>query len=110
MNGKKNFCMYCLQHFSSEKILNNHKENCILINGTQGITMPTNNEKILKFNGFNKQLPIPFVIYADFEAITEKIHSCQPNDKTLKLIKIIKTVDMVIRLFVVMMINSQKKQ
>ena len=76
---KKHFCMYCLQHFTSERILNNHKENCILINGTQGITMPTNNEKILKFNGFKKQLPVPFVIYADFEAITEKIDSCQPN-------------------------------
>ena len=78
--NKKHFCMHCLQHFTNESILNNHKENCILINGTQGIKMPTNNEKILKFNGFNKQLPIPFVIYADFEAITEKIDSCQRND------------------------------
>ena len=25
-------------------------------------------------------LPVPFVIYADFEAITEKIDSCQPSD------------------------------
>ena len=78
--NKKHFCMHCLQHFTNESILNNHKENCILINGTQGIKMPTNNEKILKFNGFKKQLPVPFVIYADFEAITEKIDSCQPND------------------------------
>ena len=79
-NGKKHFCMYCLQHFSSERILNDHKENCIIINGTQGIKMPIKKEKILKFNGFNKQLPVPFVIYADFEAITEKIDSCQRND------------------------------
>ena len=79
-NGKKYFCMHCLQHFTNERILNNHKENCIIINGTQGIKMPTKEEKILKFNGFNKQLPVPFVIYADFEAITEKIDSCQRND------------------------------
>ena len=72
--------MLCLQHFSSERILTNHKENCIIINGTQGITMPSGLENILKFKGFNKQLPIPFVIYADFEAITEKIDSCQRND------------------------------
>ena len=78
--NKKHFCMHCLQHFTNESILNNHKENCILINGTQGITMPTKKENILKFNGFKKQLPVPFVIYADFEAITEKIDSCQPND------------------------------
>ena len=51
---------------------------------------------------------LPFVIYADFEAITEKIKSCQPNnDKsyTNVHIKSIQTVDMAIRLYVVMMIN-----
>ena len=37
-------------------------------------------KKCLKFDGFKKKLPVPFVIYADFEAITEKIDSCQPND------------------------------
>ena len=79
-DGKKHFCMYCLQHFSSERILNDHKENCIIINGTQGIEMPDKYLKILKFNGFKKQLPVPFVIYADFEAITEKIDNCQRND------------------------------
>ena len=28
-----------------------------------------------------KQLSVPFVIYADFEAITEKVDSCQPNNE-----------------------------
>ncbi|XP_068720420.1 uncharacterized protein [Montipora capricornis] len=42
--------------------------------------MPTKDDNILKFNNFHKQLPVPFVIYADFEAITEKISGCQPND------------------------------
>ena len=42
--------------------------------------MPTKKDNILKFNNFDKQLLVPFVIYADFEAITEKIHGCQPND------------------------------
>ena len=42
--------------------------------------MPTKDNSILKFNNFHKQLPVPFVIYSDFEAITEKIHGCQPND------------------------------
>ena len=35
---RKNFCMHCLQCFSSEKVLNNHKENCITINGVQVYT------------------------------------------------------------------------
>ena len=77
---RKHFCMYCLQCFSSERVLTNHKENCIQINGTQSIRMPDKDNNILKFNGYNKQLPVPFVIYADFEAITEKIDSCQRND------------------------------
>ena len=76
----KHFCMHCLQCFSSERVLNNHKDNCIQINGTQAVKMPDEDNNILKFNNFHKQLPIPFVIYADFEAITEKISSCQPNN------------------------------
>ena len=35
----------------------------------------------VKFNNFHKQLPVSFVRYADFEAITQKIDSCQPNDE-----------------------------
>ena len=80
---RKHFCMHCLQCFSSERILTNYKENCIQINGKQAIKMPTKGENILKFNNFHKQLPVPFVIYADFEAITEKIQGCQRyNDKS----------------------------
>ena len=79
-NERKHFCMHCLQCFSSERVLTDHKENCIQVNGTQAIKMPTKNDDILKFNNFHKQLPVPFVIYSDFEAITEKIHGCQPND------------------------------
>ena len=70
---RKHFCMYCLQCFSSEKVLTNHKENCIQVNGTQAIKMPSKNDNILKFNNFHKQLQVPFVIYADFEAITEMV-------------------------------------
>ena len=77
---RKHFCMHCLQCFISERVLNNHKDNCIQINGTQAVKMPDKDNNILKFNNFHKQLPVPFVIYADFEAITEKISSCQPNN------------------------------
>ena len=80
---RKNFCMHCLQCFSSERVLNDHKDNCIQVNGTQAVRMPTKDNNILKFNNFHKQQPVPFVIYADFEAITERIQGCQPdNDKS----------------------------
>ena len=79
---RKHFCMYCLQCFSSERVLNNHKDNCIQVNGTQAVNMPTKDNNILKFNNFHKQQPVPFVIYADFEAITEKVQGCQQNNES----------------------------
>ena len=78
--GSKHFCMHCLQCFSSERVLDNHKDNCIQVNGTQAVKMPDKDNNILKFNNFHEQHPVPFVIYADFEAITEKISGCLPND------------------------------
>ena len=77
---RKHFCMHCLQCFSSERVLNNHKDNCIQVNGIQAVNMPDKDNNILKFNNFHKQQPVPFVIYADFEAITEKIQGCRQNN------------------------------
>ena len=77
---RKHFCMHCLQCFSSERVLNNHKDNCIQVNGIQAVNMPEKGDNILKFNNFHKQQPVPFVIYSDFESITEKVQGCQPNN------------------------------
>ena len=76
----KHFCMHCLQCFSSERVLNDHRDNCIQLNGEQAVKMPNKDNNILKYNNFHKQQPIPFVIYVDFEAITEKISGCKPNN------------------------------
>ena len=78
--NKKHFCMYCLQCFSSDRVLNEHKDNCIQVNGTQVVKMPDKDNNILKFINFHKQQPVPFAIYADFEAIIEKISGCKPNN------------------------------
>ena len=77
---KKHFCMYCLQNFSTEQILLKHKDNCMVVNGKQAIRMPKKGENILQFKNHQKQMPAPFVIYADFEAVTEKIQGCEPNN------------------------------
>ena len=77
---RKHFCMYCLQCFSSEIISSNHIKNCLTINGKQAINMPKESENILKFNNFHKQLPVSFVIYADFGAITKKVQ--EQNEET----------------------------
>ena len=77
-NCKKHFCMYCLQCFSREDVLAEHVKNCLSINGKQAIKMPKKGQHV-NFRNYHKQIPAPFVIYADFEAITEKIHGCQKS-------------------------------
>ena len=76
---RKHFCMHCLQYFKSEIVFNNHTENCIIINGAQAIKMPKADDMV-HFKNYHKGLAAPFVIYADFEAINEKVHRCQPNN------------------------------
>ena len=78
---RKHFCMYCLQCFSSKRILANHVNNCLTINVAQAINMPKEGENILKFNNFHKQLPVSFVIYADFEGITKKVQGCKQSEE-----------------------------
>ena len=79
-NCKKHFCMYCLQCFSREDVLAEHVKNCLSINGKQAIKMPKKGQHV-NFRNYHKQIPAPFVIYADFEAITEKVHGCLPNNE-----------------------------
>ena len=43
--------------------------------------MPKQGENVLKFSNFHKQLPVPFVIYADFEAITKKVQGCKQSEE-----------------------------
>ena len=75
--SKKYFCLHCVQPFYSEYDLEAHKKDCLIVNGTQQIEMPKEGSKVY-FQNCQKQFPIPFVIYADFEAITKKIDTCSP--------------------------------
>ena len=76
---RKHFRMHCLQYFSTEKILAKHKCNYMVINGEQAIRMPKE-VSMVQFKNHHKQMPVPFVIYADFETITEKVSGCQLDD------------------------------
>ena len=91
--------------------MNDHTDNCILVNGTQAVKMPDKTNNILKFNNFHKQQAVPFVIYADFEAITEKIHGCKRDDEKsyTDAYQNILIVDMDIRWYVDMMTISQNQ-
>ena len=68
---RKHFCMSCLQNFTTKEILNNHRERCLLINDTQAVKYETG---IIKLKNYEKQIPIPFKIYADTECLLKRIN------------------------------------
>ena len=66
--GRKHFCCYSLQAFSTEEILKRHIKDCFKIDGKQGIKMLKNGD-YLKFKNFERKIKAPFMTYADFENI-----------------------------------------
>ena len=67
---RKHFCMSCLQNFIIKEILNKHKEQCLLIKEAQAVKYETGT---IKFKNFDKQIPIPFKIYAGTECLLKRI-------------------------------------
>ena len=74
---KIHICKKCLSHFTKKDLFEKHLTYCSQ-NETVAVIMPTKNT-ILNFQHHFIKLPIPFVIYADFECFTKPINSCQPN-------------------------------
>ena len=75
--NKKWFCKSCLQCFSSEIVLNSHKEDCLLINGGQNVKLE---KGFIEFKNHNKKIPAPFKIYADFEFLLKNVDCGINND------------------------------
>ena len=67
--NKKWFCMRCLQHFSSEIILEEHKDDCLVINGKQRVKL---DKGYVEFKNHSNKMRVPFKIYADFECNLKK--------------------------------------
>ena len=78
-SSKVHICKKCLTHFTKKYLFKKHTRYCRK-NETAAVIMPTKNT-ILYFQNHLKKLPIPFVIYADFECFTMPVNSCQPNPK-----------------------------
>ena len=68
--NKKWFWKSYLGYFSSEIILNKHKKDCLMINGGQRLKLE---KGFTEFNNFNKMIPCPFKIYADFEYLLKNV-------------------------------------
>ena len=72
-NGrKKHFCERCLHGYSREDQLEAHRSECQGI-GQTAVRSEMPQEEKLTFQNHHKQLPAPYVIYADFEALTTKV-------------------------------------
>ena len=68
--NKKHFSRYCLQGFSSERVLIEHKKVCLKINGKKGVKLRNGS---IKFNNYSKQLAAPFKAYPNFESVLKGV-------------------------------------
>ena len=76
-NEPMQICKRCFTHFTKKELLSKHIKYCSSYE-TAAVKMPPR-QTFLKFENYNKQFPIPFVIYADFECFTKPMSSCSPN-------------------------------
>ena len=75
--NKKYYCKSCLQCFNSENVLNEHKKDCWSINGGQNVKLE---KGFTEFKNFNRQIPVPFKIYTDFECLLKCVDCGGDND------------------------------
>ena len=75
-NRKIYICKRCLCHFIKEELFEKHIKYCSN-NESVAVLMPPKNAK-LQFQNYYKKLPIPFVVYTDFECFTKPLQTCQP--------------------------------
>ena len=81
----KHYCMMCLTGFSRADLLENHKKYCSGVNGRPTrIEMPEEGKNTLYFKNYHKQMKVPYVIYADFEALVRKIPGCELGPESKK--------------------------
>ena len=72
-------CKRCFSYYTKQDLLDKHIKYCSS-NKTAIVKMPEPNT-FLHFKNYDRQLPVPFVVYADFECFTKPMNSCSPNPK-----------------------------
>ena len=72
--------MTCLQSFTKEEIINQYKKQCLSINGCEAVNYESGT---IKFTNYEKQMPIPFKIYANTECFLKGINSYE-DENTIK--------------------------
>ena len=70
-NSNAKHCMMCLTGFTREDL---HKEYSNGVNGRlTRIEMPEDGKNTIKFQNYHKQMKVPYVIYANFEALVRNV-------------------------------------
>ena len=70
-------CLWCLNTFWTHKSLEKHLEYCRNHEAVK-INMPEKGT-ILRFKHHERSEKVPFIIYADTEALIREMHNCDPN-------------------------------
>ena len=78
-NNHMYHCMYCLHGFVRQDLLEDHEPHCGR-HGPQKIKLPDEDQATLTFKEVQKQLKVPFIIYADFESILVECDSTPLKD------------------------------
>ena len=81
-NGQRYFCNYCLHGFYKKSSLLNHVDDCSKF-GIQKVVLPDDEHKWVKFNSIQKMMPVPFIIYADFESFLCKVEGPENMSSSL---------------------------
>ena len=78
-NESKHFCERCLHGYSRKELLKRHKpEYKRLLKSPARTEMSKEGENKMSFTNYHKQMKVPYVVYADFECVLEKIAGCEP--------------------------------
>ena len=78
-NESKHFCERCLHGYSRKELLERHKpEYKGLLKSPARTEMSKEGENKMSFTNYHKQMKVPYVVYADFECVLEKIAGCEP--------------------------------
>ncbi len=64
------FCRFCMHGFTREELLEAHEGECN-VHSEQKVVFPE--KPMVQFKAIEKQFPIPFVVYADFESVLEPV-------------------------------------
>ncbi|KAB0805098.1 hypothetical protein PPYR_02068 [Photinus pyralis] len=80
----KFFCNICLNHFSSNQLLEKHTIRCHQVNKC-AVRLPRESEKIVQFSHYSNKEKVPFAIYADIESILEKCDTIYYTGKNTNL-------------------------